>query len=86
MISLIATSITNRPPPPFNHEITFYHNHEEYEGEEADQEKYWGGVRSKGKYQIYRGEDKEGRKQEYDKRVDGLCPGCGREEEVPGSI
>ena len=52
---------SSTPPPPFNHDLTCYHNYEGDEGEESDEDKDRGGLRCQGKGQIYGGEDKGGK-------------------------
>ena len=62
--------------------LLVYQNREWGEGEEADQDKYWGGVCREGEGQIYGGENKGGKNQDKEERGGGMCPGYGKEEEV----
>ena len=67
MLSIIATEISNQPPPTqVKHGPTFYQNYEVDEGEEAYQDKDWGGVFHEVKGRRYGGGDKGGNNQEDD--------------------
>ena len=54
--------------------------------ESMSADKHWGGVCCKGKGWRDGGEHKGGKNQEDEERADGMCPGCGGEEEIISSI
>ena len=76
-----------KPPPPQVHsDITCSHNCIEYEDEEADQDKNWGGVTCKGQGWIVGEYHKGGKNQEDEERGVRMCREWVGEEEVPSPI
>ena len=80
----VANHITSSPQ--VHHEITCCKYYTVDDWKEAHQEKNWGGVCCKGKGWRDGGEHRGGKNQEDEERSDGMCPGCGGEEEISSSI
>ena len=74
------------PPPQVHHELTCCQDCTGDDGEEAEQDKHWGGVCCKGKGWRYGGEQNVGKNHEDEERADGMRPGCGGVEVISSSI
>ena len=77
--SLISTTIYT-PPPKSQCEFTCCHNYKVDEWEEVKQEEDWCGDPWYWKFWRDGGEDKGGKKQEYEERFGEMSPGYDREE------